>query len=122
LIYIQFADCAFAAQSAKNLEREAHLSLEVPLDRSWLAENCSALACDLAERRGGADGEIGSIGLRMIQDVCGVQSNGQCFGFAKTERFRDVPIQEEYAGPVERTVPERSDLSRSGIHQNVNDR
>src|SRR5262249_41703938 len=123
LINFQFSvrRLRLAAQPPRNLERQADLALEIPLDRGGLAENGRAFACDLAERRG-ADGEIGSHELRMIQDVRGVQSNRQLLGLRETERLRDVPVEVEDAGAVQRTVPEVSDLSRSWIHQYIDGR
>src|SRR5262249_23461018 len=103
-------------------ERQSDLALEIPLDRSGLAENCRAFARDYAEGRGAANCESGSHELRMIQDVRGVQSNRQLLGLGKTERLRQVPIEIENTGAVQRTVPEGSDLSRSWIHQYIDRR
>src|SRR5262245_49545 len=100
------------------LERHADLALEIPLDRGT-RETCSTLASDLAERQRhsggrGADGEIRSVGLRMIQDVRGIHSDRYLLTLGETERFLDVPIQKEYAEGVQRTVAERSNFPRLG--------
>jgi hypothetical protein len=53
-------------------ECKAQRSLEIPLDRGT-GERCSALAPDLAELRS-ADGQIGGVRLRMVQNVRGIHS------------------------------------------------
>src|SRR5262245_20533757 len=105
------------------LERHADLALEIPLDRGT-RETCSTLAYDLAERQRhsggrGADGEIRSVGLRMIQDVRGIDPERYLFALRETERFLDVPIQKEYAEGVQCTAAERSNFPRLGIHQYI---
>ena len=54
------ADCAWRRSLRESLERQADLALEIPLNRSGLAEDGSAFARDYAEGRGALVGPVGA--------------------------------------------------------------
>ena len=57
----------------------------------------------------------------MVQDIRRIHSDRKRLGLAELERLLDVGIKKELSPGHDVAIAERSDLSRKGIHEAIND-